>query len=103
MVTAGATGGSAQVAASLSQVKKIYVDSLGTDNGASKMRERLVQRLRKSHDVQVVADPKEADALIKGTGRIWVTGHTSLSPHSHSASQPTFGGFLSVEVVGKDG
>jgi len=103
MLLAGATSGSAEAAESLSQVKKIYVDSLGTDNGAAKMRERLVQRLRKSHEVQVVADPKESDALIKGTGRIWITGRTSLSPHSHSASQPTFGGFLSVEVVGKDG
>jgi phosphate ABC transporter phosphate-binding protein len=103
MATAGANSGFAQAAVSLSQVKRIYVDSIGTDNGAAKMRERLVQRLRKSGELQIVSDAKEADALIRGTGRIWVTGSTSLSPHSHSASQPTLGGFLSVEVVGKDG
>ena len=92
-----------QASVRLSEVRKLYVDSIGTDNGAAKMRERLIQRLRKSRDVEVVSDPKEAAARIKGTGRIWITGHTSLSPHSHSASQPSFAGFLSVEVVGRNG
>src|SRR5271165_938082 len=103
MVTAVPTGGDAQAANRLSQVKKLYVDSLGTDNGAARMRDRLVQRLHKSHEVEVVSDPKQADAVIRGEGRIWVTGHTSLSPHSHSATEPTFEGFLSAELVGKNG
>jgi phosphate ABC transporter phosphate-binding protein len=95
--------GYAQAAEQLSQVKKLYVDSLGTDKYAAAMREQMVQRLRKSHDVQVVSDPRQADALLKGTGRVWVTGHVSLSPRSNSLSQPTFEGYLSVEVVGKNG
>ncbi len=103
LVAASATGGHAQVAERLSQVKKLYVDSLGTGKGAAEMREQLIRRLRKSHEVQVVSNPKEADALVRGTGRIWVTGHSSLSPRSHSPSQPTFEGFLSAEVVGQDG
>ena len=103
LVSASAIGGSAQGAERLSQVKKLYVDSLGTDRGAAEMREQMVRLLRKSHDVQVVSDPKEADALIRGTGRIWITGHVTLNPRSHGSSQPTFEGFLSAEVVGKNG
>ncbi|MGB0116172.1 MAG: phosphate ABC transporter substrate-binding protein PstS [Terriglobales bacterium] len=79
------------------------MDSLGTGRGAAKMRQEMVRLLRKSHDVRLVSDPKDADALVRGTGRIWVTGRVSLSPHSQSASQPTFEGFLSAEVIGKNG
>jgi phosphate ABC transporter phosphate-binding protein len=103
LLSAGNTDGYAQAAERLSQVRKVYVDSLGTDNGAAEMRKQIVRQLRGSRDVQVVQDPKEADALIKGTGRIWTTGYISLSPRSHSLSQPVFEGFLSVEVVGKSG
>ncbi len=103
MLSAGSTSALAQIAERLSQVKKVYVDSLGSDNGAAEMREQMVRQLRKSHDVQVVSDVKEADALIKGTGRVWVTGHVSLNPRSHGSSQPVFEGFLSVEVVAHGG
>ena len=102
LVSASATDGRAQVADRLSQIRKLYVGSLGTDHGAPQMREQMVRRLQKSHNVQVVSDPKQADALVRGTGRTWVTGHISLSSRSHSLSQPTFEGFLSVEVVGKN-
>jgi hypothetical protein len=48
----------AQVAERLSQVRKLYVDSLGTGHSADEMRQQLVRQLRKSHDIQVVSDPK---------------------------------------------
>jgi phosphate ABC transporter phosphate-binding protein len=94
--------GDAQTAERISYVKKLYVDSLGADKGAVEMREQVVRHLRNSHQVEVVSEPKQADALIKGTGRVWVTGHVSVSPRSHSPGRPIFGGFLSVEVVGKN-
>ena len=94
--------GYAQAAIRLSQVRKLYVDSLGTDKGAAEIRQQVVRRLGRSQYVQVVSNPKEADALVKGTGRIWVTGGVFLSPRSHSIRQSTFGGFVSAEVVGKN-
>jgi hypothetical protein len=103
LLSASAAGGYAQTAERLSQVKRLYGDSLGTDKHAAAIREQIVQRLRKSRNIQVVSDPPQADALAKGTGRVWVTGHVSLSPRSHSLSHPTFEGFLSVEVVAEDG
>ncbi len=103
LFAASAVTGYGAAAGQLSKVKKLYVGSLGSDRGAAEMREQIVRRLRKSQEVQVVSDAKNADAIIQGTGRRWVTGHVSLNPRSHSSSQTTFGGFLSVEVVGKNG
>jgi phosphate ABC transporter phosphate-binding protein len=102
LASASAMDGYAQGADQLSQIKKLYVDSFGTDKHAAAIREQLIQRLRKSRDVQVVSNPQQADAVIKGTARVWVTGRVSLSPRSNSLSHPTFEGFLSVEVVGKN-
>jgi phosphate ABC transporter phosphate-binding protein len=93
----------AQAPVLLSQVKRLYVDSLGTDRGAAEMREQMIRRLQKSRDVEVVTEGTEADAVIRGTGRRWVTGHVSLNPRSHSSGQPTYEGYLSVEVVSKNG
>jgi phosphate transport system substrate-binding protein len=102
LVFANPAAGYAQSAIRLSQVRKLYVGSLGTDKGAARIRELLVRRLRRNQYVQVVFNPREADALVRGTGRIWITGHVLLNPRSHSISQPTFGGYLSAEVVGKN-
>jgi phosphate transport system substrate-binding protein len=102
LVFATPPDGYADAADRLSRVKRLYVDSFGTDKGAAEIRKQMVHRLRRSQYVQVVSNPREADALVKGRARIWVTGHALLSPRSHSISQPTFGGYLSAEVVGKN-
>jgi len=86
----------------VAQARKIFVDSLGTDHGADEMRSSMIRRLQKTRDFEVVSDRKNADAILRGTGRIWVTGHITINPRTH-VSRPTFGGFLSVEVVGKNG
>jgi hypothetical protein len=83
-------------------VKKLYVDSLGTDRGAAEMRAQMIHRLRRTREIQLVSDTGKADAVVKGTGRTWLTGYISLSPRSHSLSQPMFDGFLSVEIVDKN-
>jgi hypothetical protein len=62
----------------------------------------MIPRLRRTRKFEVVPDPKNADTEIRRAGRIWVTGHVTTNPRSH-LSRPTFGGFLSVEVVGKNG
>jgi hypothetical protein len=102
LVFATPADGYAEAADRLSQVRRLYVDSFGTDKGAAEIREQIVRRLRRSQYVQVVSKPTEADAVVRGTERIWVTGHVSLSPRSHGLSQSTFEGFLSAEVVGKN-
>jgi phosphate ABC transporter phosphate-binding protein len=92
----------AQSAVMLSQVKKVYVESLGRDEAASKLRERLIDRLRKAGTLEVVKSPNEADAIIEGSGSIWVTGYVSTSLRAPANSrQAVSRGFLSVEIVGK--
>jgi phosphate transport system substrate-binding protein len=92
----------AQTAESLSKVRKLYVDSLGSNDAAAEIRDRMIHRLGSSHDIQVAADRKEADAIVKGTSQIWVFGYTSSSTRSHTLRQPAYEGFLSVEVVGRN-
>lgn len=65
------------------------------------MRNSIIRRLQKTRGFEVLTDPKDSDILITGTGRIWVTGHITTNPRTHS-SQPTFSGFLSVEAFGRN-
>jgi phosphate ABC transporter phosphate-binding protein len=103
LMFAGVSSGRAQTAETLSQVKKVYVEPFGTENGAAKLRDRMIKQLRKNRRLEVVTVPNEADAVIKGSGSIWVTGYISNDPRVPSnARQPIFHGFLSVEVVGKN-
>jgi uncharacterized membrane protein YebE (DUF533 family) len=69
LVFATPPDGYADAADRLSRVKRLYVDSFGTDKGAAEIRKQMVHRLRRSHYVQVVSNPQEADALLRvGSG-----------------------------------
>jgi phosphate ABC transporter phosphate-binding protein len=83
----------------LSQIKKIYVDSLGSNSWSAATRNRLIHRLGKIPNLQVVADAPSADAVLKGDAEIWQIGRISYGSHSHSPSEPVVQGYLSVEVV----
>lgn len=93
----------AQTADTLSQVKKVYVGSLGAKQGATELHDKLVKRLRKARGIEVVASPGEADAIITGTGEIWLKGYISTNPKpSPWNRKPVYGGYLSAELKGKD-
>jgi phosphate ABC transporter phosphate-binding protein len=103
LIFAGVNSVGAQTAETLSQVKKVYVEPFGTENGATQLRDRMIHQLRKNRRLEVVAVPNEADAVVKGSGSIWVAGYVSNDPRSPSnARQPIFHGFFSVEVVGRN-
>ena len=91
-----------QGADNLSHAKKLYVDAFGQNRGAAETRSQIVRRLEKSHEVEVVQDPSKADAVLRGTEQIWTIGHVTLSPRSHTVTQPVYEGFLSVEVIGRN-
>ena len=92
----------AQTALKLSQVKKVYVDSLGDKNGAKDLRDALIGQLRKSHEIQVVDKANDADAVITGSAEVWVKGYYSTNPKPSKLNEiPIYGGFLSVELKGK--
>jgi len=90
----------AQTAESLSQVKKVFVNSLGTEEGATELRDAMIKALRKNSDIQIVASGSEADAVIMGKGKIWKTGSIRLGRGSYL--QSVYDGYLQAELKGKD-
>ena len=94
--------GQAQTADTLNQVKKIYVDVYDGKSDATEMRQRLIDSLRKTPSLEVVADQAKADAILKAKGETWVRAYISVNPRSNS-SYPVYGGFLSAQLIGRDG
>lgn len=87
----------------LSQVKKIYVESLGSGKLGNEFRDRVIARLRKEGSVDVVDRPGQADAVMSGTAEIWVTGHVSSTPRSPlSVEHAIYSGFVSAKVTDKN-
>jgi len=84
-------------------VKRIALDWQGTEKLPSAVRDHVIQRLKASTSVQLVAEPSEADAVLHATARIWTTGYVFRSPRSKSNQQPAYQGFASAELTGKDG
>ncbi len=103
LLSGGGTRARAQTAETLSQVKKVYVESLGKDDAATKLRERMIKQLRREGRLEVVATRDSADAVIKGSESIWVTGYYSTDARvPANMRQPFIHGFLSVEILGKN-
>lgn len=94
---------SAEVAQSLSQVKKIYVEALGHGTLGDEFRDRVIDRLRKDGHLAIVDAARQADAVISGSAEIWPSGYASNSPHTLSAGRQTiYSGYLSARVTGKN-
>jgi len=104
ILSLAATNLHGQTAPDFSHVKKVFVSPFSSSKGAEEMRQAVLKQLRKSGKFEVVAAPAQADAVIKGRGQVWVTGHIAISPRSPASnSQAVYGGFLSVEVLGGAG
>jgi hypothetical protein len=94
----------AQATSSLDQVKRIYVGSFGDKADSGKLRDSLISELGKHHRLTVVDSPDAADAILKGSGAVWIKGYYSLNPRVREVgpgASPVYGGFLSVELTGK--
>ncbi|HXG33323.1 MAG TPA: hypothetical protein VNJ11_08155 [Bryobacteraceae bacterium] len=94
-----------QQASTLRDVKKIYVDTFGTAEGADLIREKLINRLVRSGRVSVVEDPGVADAVLIGIGQIHkdVGYSASVWQYGGAASGGTrYDATLVVRLLGKD-
>jgi len=92
-----------QTSTSFSQAKVLYVEPFEGGNQAADLRQNLVKRLKKSGKYQLVDTQQGADAVVTGKARIWVRGHFTTNSRAPAANrQMVYGGFLSVEVAGKD-
>jgi len=86
-------------AAAQSGARTIYVASLGDGSDADALRERVIDRLRSSGKLKVVAGSAVADLQLRGTSNIWPTGTISVHPRANSARQTIYEGYLSVELL----
>jgi len=91
-------------AAPLAQTKKLYVDQFSEGDEAAPLRQSLIKRLQKSGRYKVVETRNDADAIVKGSGEIWIKGYLTINSRAPATNrQPVYGGFLSVEVVTREG
>jgi phosphate transport system substrate-binding protein len=103
LLIASPTPAQAQIADALSQVKTIYIDTTGARPDAAEMRKHLVESLRKDHTLTVVTEQSQSDAILKATSEIWVKAYLSVNPRAPGNKYPVYGGFLSAQLIGKDG
>jgi phosphate transport system substrate-binding protein len=93
----------AQTATTLSQVKKIYVEPLGAEKLGTEFRDHMIARLRKDATIEIVGSSEQADAVLSGTGRIWITGYVSENPRSPATNRhPVYEGYLAAELIGQN-
>jgi phosphate transport system substrate-binding protein len=85
-------------------IKTICVENFQGKLGASDLRAKVVDRLRAIGKFQLVDNPSSADALLHGTGELWVKGYLSASPHNlSSVREPVYGGYLSLQLDNRNG
>lgn len=90
--------------ASLAQVKSLYLAPFQGAPAAAQLRDNLEHRLAKSKRFRIVASSAQADAIIKGTGQVWVRGSISTNTRTPSSErQAVYGGYLSIEAVNSAG
>jgi hypothetical protein len=90
----------------LAGIKRIYVEVFPAKTGSTKLRDDLIEQLRKMGSLSIVASESDADAIISGDGETWIKGYRSLNPRSGrlpSDGEPVYAGFLSVELKDKKG
>jgi len=93
-----------QTPGQMSQVKTIYVEPLAGLYGARELHDSLVKRLEKSGPYQVVGDAASADAVMKGTGTLWVRGYNAINVRDPASNRvPVYGGYLSIQITARNG
>lgn len=83
------------------RIKRVYVEPFPAKTGSTKLREDLIEQLRKLGTLSIVTAESDADAIICGNGETWIKGYSSLNPRSGrlpSNGDPVYAGFLSVEL-----
>lgn len=91
----------AQRADSLAQARSLYVQTFQGGPAAAELRERLIRKLAGSRRFRIVPSPAEADAVLQGTGQVWVRGFISTNVRTPSSDRrAVYSGYLSLEVVG---
>jgi len=103
-VLISASGGAGQNAIALQDVKKIYVDSLGDEPGASAIRSGIVDRLAKSGRFDLVESADLADAVLSGEGHLTKTTEPPplIRTKNRRGPRTNYQAVATVQLKGKD-
>jgi phosphate transport system substrate-binding protein len=91
----------AQLAERISDIKHIALDWAESGKGSTAVKGRVVDKLKASGKVQIVKDPAQADAVVRGSATIWATEYISSSPRSRGAEQAIYQGYATAELSGQ--
>ena len=84
-------------------VSSLFVETFHGGSQSATLRDSLVRHLSKS-GFRVVLNRKDADAIIEGTGQVWVRGFTTTNSRSPATNrQAVFAGYLSLEMISPGG
>lgn len=93
-----------EVAPTLAQAHKLYVAQFSEGDEAAPLRQSLIKRLQKTGRYQIVDSADKADLIMQGSGEVWIKGYLAINLRSPSTNrQPVYGGFLSVDLVARNG
>jgi phosphate ABC transporter phosphate-binding protein len=93
-----------QTVGTLANVKKVYVDRFEEGDEAEPLRQSLIKRLAKSGRYQLADTAQGADAIVKGSGELWLKGYLTVNSRTPASDrQAVYEGYLSVELVNKEG
>jgi phosphate ABC transporter phosphate-binding protein len=85
-------------------IRTICVDAFQGKFGAADLRTKVIGRLRALGSFRLVDNPADADAVLHGSGELWIKGYLSFSPHNPSGSrEPVYGGYLSLDLQSRSG
>jgi phosphate ABC transporter phosphate-binding protein len=85
-------------------IKTLCVDNFRGKLGAADLRAKVIDRIHALGKFQIVDQPASADAVLHGTGELWVRGYVSTAPRSPgSLHEPIYGGYLSLELQSRSG
>jgi phosphate transport system substrate-binding protein len=91
----------AQTAATLNQVRKIYVAPMRNQP----LYQELIDTIRHNKDLRLSSEA-QSDAVLQGSGDLWIRAYHSLSPRARANdvyAEAIYSGYLSAVVKGKDG
>jgi hypothetical protein len=84
---------------------RIFVEPFGDKSGVAQLRDEIVKLLGKERGLVLISDRASADLILAGSGETYIKGYLSTNPrvrYLNSDAKPVYGGYLSVELKGRD-
>ena len=82
----------------------LYVEGFSGGDQARYLHDSIVRQLSKKSAFHLISTPSGADAILKGSGQIWIRGHISTNARTPANNrQAVYGGYLSLQLVASDG